>query len=88
VLGARWLPRIAEQWRLLIQGDVGGFGAASQFSWCAQAGVLWDVTEMTSVTILYKALGVDYHSGPSHTPGYFEYDTITQGPLVGVVFRL
>lgn len=88
VLGARWLPRIAEQWRLLIQGDVGGFGAASQFSWCAQAGVLWDVSEMTSVTVLYKALGVDYHTGARHTASYFEYDTITQGPLIGVVFRL
>jgi hypothetical protein len=88
VLGARWLPRVAEQWRLLLQGDVGGFGAASQFSWCAQAGVLWDVSEMTSVTVLYKALGVDYHSGAQHTPGYFAYDTITQGPLLGVVFRL
>jgi hypothetical protein len=88
VLGARWLPRIAEQWRLLIQGDVGGFGAASQFSWCAQAGVLWDVSEMTSVTVLYKALGVDYHTGARHTASYFEYDTITQGPLIGVIFRL
>jgi hypothetical protein len=88
VLGARWLPRLGAKWRLLLQGDVGGFGAASQFSWCAQAGVLWDLSEMTSITLLYKALGVDYQSGERHTQSYFEYDTITQGPLLGVVFRL
>ncbi|MEY4669320.1 MAG: hypothetical protein RL518_2019 [Pseudomonadota bacterium] len=88
VFGARWLPRIGTEWRLLLQGDVGGFGAASQFSWCAQAGILWDLSDTTSVTVLYKALGVDYHSGAPNTSSYFEYDTVTQGPLLGVVFRL
>ncbi len=87
VIGARWLPQIAEQFRLLIQGDVGGFGAASDFTWCAQAGVLWDATQSTSVALLYKALGVDYSAGASGTRSFFEYDTITQGPLLGVVFR-
>jgi hypothetical protein len=88
VVGLRWAPRVAESLRLLIQGDVGGFGAASDFTWCAQAGVLWDVTESTSVALLYKALGVDYQTGTRGSPSFFEYDTITQGPLLGVVFRL
>ena len=88
VLGARWMPRIASQWRLLIQGDVGGFDIASHFSWCAQGGVLWDASESTSVALLYKALSVDYETGSRGTSNYFEYDTITQGPLLGVVFRL
>jgi hypothetical protein len=88
VVGLRWAPRVAESLRLLIQGDVGGFGAASDFTWCAQAGVLWDVTESTSVALLYKALGVDYQTGARGSSSFFEYDTITQGPLLGVVFRL
>lgn len=87
VIGTRWLPRLSEQFRLLLQGDVGGFGAASKFTWCAQAGLLWDATPSTSVALLYKALGVDYQRGVSGTPSFFEYDTITQGPLLGLVLR-
>jgi hypothetical protein len=87
VIGARWIPRISESFRLLIQGDVGGFGAASDFSWCAQAGVLWDVSKTTSFALLYKALGVNYQTGSRGTPSFFEYDTITQGPLLGAIFR-
>jgi len=88
VLGARWAPRIYGSLRLLLQGDIGGFGAASVLTWCAQGGILWDVSEATSVALLYKALGVDYHSGARDTSSYFEYDTITQGPLLGLVFKL
>lgn len=87
VLGARWMPRLSESFRLLVQGDVGGFGAASDFTWCAQAGVLWDASQTTSVALLYKALGVDYQSGTRGTRSFFEYDTITQGPLLGLIFR-
>jgi hypothetical protein len=88
VLGARWAPSIADSWRLLIQGDVGGFGAASTFTWCTQVGVLWDASETVSVALLYKALSVDYEDGVRGTKSFFEYDTITQGPLLGLVFRL
>jgi hypothetical protein len=87
VIGTRWLPRVSEQFRLMLQGDVGGFSAASKFSWCAQAGLLWDATPSTSVALLYKALGVDYERGVSGTSSHFQYDTITQGPLLGLVLR-
>jgi hypothetical protein len=87
VIGARWMPRLNESFRLLVQGDVGGFGAASDFTWCAQAGVIWDASATTSVALLYKALGVDYQTGTRGTKSFFEYDTITQGPLLGLVLR-
>jgi len=87
VVGVRWMPRLSESFRLLLQGDVGGFGVASDFTWCAQAGGVLDLSSSTSVVLLYKALGVDYHSGNRGTASFFEYDTITQGPLLGVVFR-
>lgn len=88
VIGARWMPRLSDAFRLLLQGDVGGVGAASKFTWCAQGGVIWDASGTTSITLLYKALGVDYESGTRGTSSYFEYNTITQGPLLGLVFRL
>jgi hypothetical protein len=88
VIGVRWAPRLNDSLRLLLQGDIGGFGVASDFTWCAQAGVLWDVSSGTSLVLLYKAIGVDYQTGTRGTRSFFEYDTITQGPLLGLVFRL
>lgn len=87
VIGLRWLPRLDEKWRLLVQGDVGGFDMASHFTWGVQAGAMWDGGESWSVVLLYKLLSVDYETGDKNTSSYFAYDTITQGPLLGVVFR-
>jgi hypothetical protein len=88
VIGLRWATKIADSWRLLLQGDIGGFGAASDFSWNTQVGVLWDASESFSLALLYKAISVDYQTGVRGTKDFFEYDTITQGPLIGLVFRL
>ncbi|MFM1848038.1 MAG: hypothetical protein RL417_1512 [Pseudomonadota bacterium] len=87
VVGLRWLPRIADKWRLFLQGDVGGFDIASHFTWHAQAGAMWDCGESWSLLLLYKIMSVDYETGTKNTPSYFSYDTITQGPLIGAVFR-
>jgi len=87
VVGVRWLPRLSESWRLLLQGDVGGFDIGSHFTWGVQGGAVWDAGTSWSVVLLYKLLSVDYEAGDKSTASYFAYDTITQGPLVGVVFR-
>jgi hypothetical protein len=88
VLGARWIPRISNSWRLLVQGDVGGFDTASHFTWLAQLGGMWDAAEDITLIVAYRALSVDYDTGTQGTKDYFQYDTITQGPLFGVVFTL
>jgi len=87
VLGSRWIPQITDSWRAIIQGDVGGFDAASTFSWAAQVGALWDASESISVVFMYRLLSVDYSTGTRGTRSFFEYDTITQGPLLGLAFR-
>ncbi len=35
----------------------------------------------------YKALAVDYETGTPGQKGYFMYDTITHGPIIGLVFK-
>ncbi len=87
VVGVRWLPRIAAHWRLLVQGDIGGFGVASDFSWNTMAGVIWDKGGSWSIALLYRLLDVDYETGTRGTPSRFVYDTLTQGPILGVAFR-
>ena len=35
----------------------------------------------------YKATWVDYENGTPGQAGYFAYDTVTYGPLMGVIFN-
>jgi hypothetical protein len=36
--------------------------------------------------VRFKALWVGYEDGTPGQPGYFNYDTLTRGPLLGVIF--
>ncbi len=88
VVGLRWMPQIADNWHLILKGDIGGFGAASDFTWNLQGGIIWDATDYLSLVFQYRALSVDYSTGTVGTPDRFAYDTITHGPLFGLAFRL
>ncbi len=87
VIGIRFLPKISDNWRVLLQGDVGGFNVSSDSSYNLLGGVLWDVGETYSIALLYRALWVDYSKGDPGETNRFVYDTVTHGPLVGVAFR-
>ena len=63
------------------------FGVESDFSWTTAIGLHYRISDVTSVELQYKALGVDYDEGTRGTPGFFSYDTITHGPLIGVSFE-
>ncbi|WKZ56700.1 MAG: hypothetical protein QY326_08195 [Bdellovibrionota bacterium] len=87
VIGLRFIPRLSDEWRLLLQGDVGGFDVSSDSSFVASGGFLWDVGESWSLVLLYKALWVDYGAANPGDSDRFLYDTVTHGPLLGAVFR-
>ena len=87
IVGLRWQRRLTPKWRVLMQGDVGGFGTASEFTWNLMGGFAYDRWQNISLFMTYRALGVDYKTGTPGTPDYFEYDTVTQGLLAGVGFR-
>jgi opacity protein-like surface antigen len=84
VIGAKAQFPLGGRWSCSVRGDVGGFGVESDFSWTAAAGVLYRFSERFSVELQYKATGVDYDEGVRGSPGYFSYDTITHGPLLGM----
>ncbi|MEO1601907.1 MAG: hypothetical protein AAFU49_15875 [Pseudomonadota bacterium] len=89
VVGLRVQHRLSPSWRVQAQGDVGGFGigVASEFTWNVMGGIAYDGWEQTSLFLMYRVLGVDFDSGTRGTSSFFEYDTITQGPLLGVGYR-
>jgi len=75
-----------DKWSANARGDIGGFGAASDFTWNVQGGIGYHFNKTWSAHMQYKALSVDYDNDKTGTNS-FAYDTITHGPLLGVVAR-
>lgn len=81
VIGMRAFVPLSEKLSLQAQGDIGGFGAGSEFSWSAMATVNYVFNSQLSASLGYKVLDVDYdHDG--HV-----YDTQLSGPVLGMTYR-
>ena len=87
LIGARWTRPINDRWKFLIKGDVGGFGVESDFTSSLAAGAVYSFSDRFALDLQYKALWVDYEDGNAGQRGYFAYDTVTHGPIVGFQFN-
>ncbi len=79
-VGLRSTIGIGRRWEVVLGGDVGGFDAASQFTWSAVGtiGYVFNIGRVeSSIFAGYKAIGDDY------TDGGFTWDTVLHGPIVG-----
>jgi hypothetical protein len=88
VVGARLRHQFASGSEFNLLGDVGGFGAGSEFSWQAVATYGFDVNMFGSTmrsVVGYRALSVDYSENGQH--GKNGLDWIQHGPILGVAFR-
>jgi len=85
VVGARWTTNLSENWKFHVRGDIGAGGA--DFTATAAAGVRYSINEWLDFDFQYKALWVDYTTGTPNTLDYFKYDTLTQGPIIGLNFK-
>ena len=87
IAGVRLIQDVAEDWLVIVRGDIGGFGVGSDFSWNAQGGVGYEVSNSFSLVAQYKALDVDFENDEAGAAAFLSYDTTTHGPVVGFVFR-
>ena len=78
VLGTRLRVSLTDKWFAVVAGDVGGFGAASDFTWQAYGGNDYQFNERWSLKVGYRALGVDYENSG------FKFDVVQHGPLIGL----
>ena len=88
VVGARIRHQIAPGRELTLIGDVGGFGAGSEFSWQAVATYGFDVNCFGSplhTVIGYRALAVDFSEDGRF--GKNALDVVQHGPVMGVTFN-
>ena len=68
-----------------MQGDIGGFGAGSQFTWNVEGVFLYCVARFVSLGLGYRALDTDYRRGSGAAK--FKFDMLIHGPLLGAVFH-
>lgn len=87
VIGARWTYPVNEKWSFRLRGDVGGFGIASDFTAAIEAVALYDINKKWQLKMSMKSLWVDYEEGTKGTKGYFAYDTVNFGPVLGITYR-
>lgn len=88
-VGLRLRQDLAPGQSLMVRGDVGGFGAGSDFSWQAIATYSWQMCIGQGYALDgylgYRALSVDYSEGTGNKR--YEYDILQHGPVVGATLR-
>ena len=71
--------------QLRVYGEIGGFGAGSDFAWQVFPTVGFKFTDRFSLEVGYRWIDVDYKTGDGNNR--FAYDVLTQGPVGGLAFR-
>ena len=88
--GRRHAPRhlrvlpINEKWHIAANGDIGGFGVESDFTWSVTSVLGYDFSlfdHPASVYLGYRAIGWDFteRSGSNR----FTWDVVMHGPIMG-----
>lgn len=81
IIGARTQWNLKEHWFLAAEGDIGGFGVNSDFTWNLQGTVGYNFTEMFSMELGYRYFDTDYEDSG------FTYDIAQFGLLLNANFR-
>jgi hypothetical protein len=80
LIGARIVRPLADNLLMRLRADVGGFGAASDFTWNVEALGEYRCSECCGLQLGYRVLDVDYANGD------FAYDVNYRGPIALLVF--
>jgi hypothetical protein len=88
-VGARVQHQLAPGQAIEVRGDVGGFGAGSQFSWQAIATYNRPLCMVHGIPIDgylgFRALSADFSQGSGRSR--FEWDNVIYGPVIGATMR-
>jgi opacity protein-like surface antigen len=83
IVGARMIVPIRSRWSVQARGDIGGFGAGSDFTWQVIGGVSYRLNDWVTFRGGYRHLSVDFDSGGTG----FLYDVGMGGAIIGVSVR-
>jgi len=82
LVGARVRRDLNDRWLVHLRGDIGGFGAGSDFTWNLEADASVRVTERLSLIFGYRVLDIDYDEGVDLQR--FLFDAGISGPRFGM----
>ena len=89
LVGLRLRHQLAPGQELLLRGDVGGFGAGSEFSWNVMGAYSFEIGVYYGATVSgvlgYRALAVDFEKGSG--ANRYDYEVVQLGPLLGLTLR-
>jgi hypothetical protein len=86
VIGARGMTPLGKNWTGFARFDIGGLGLSSNITFLGYLGARWLFAEAWTLELGYKALWVDYEEGDVGATDRFAYDTVSHGPLIGIIF--
>ena len=81
---AKW--DLSDKWALDFYGDIGGFGAGSDFTYRLGTGLDYSFNDNVSVRAGYTVVDFDYSTGSGFDK--LRYETTLYGPNLGFQFRL
>ena len=72
----------------ILASYMGGLALESDFTASTSLGAIYTINDRLELDMRYRGLWVDYESGDPGDADYFEYDTVTHGPLIGLKINL
>jgi hypothetical protein len=81
MFGVLWKWKFADKWALRARGDIGGFGAGSDFAWSAAGLFDWRPWKHVGFWFGYRALYHDYKTGSGPE---FAFDATMHGPVIAL----
>jgi len=85
IIGLRYVNQFSDQWSLTLYGDIGGFGASSDFTWQGLGLINFQPWKNVAIVAGYRGIGTDYETGSGVDK--FTYDATVHGPLIGLDIR-
>lgn len=82
IVGARIGLGLTRRLSFSARGDIGGFGAASELTWSANALLKFQVSEHFGLLAGYHVLDWDFHDGTGNKT--FDYNMQLRGPILGM----
>jgi len=85
IVGLKLKQRLRGPLSFTFEGDIGGFGAGSDFAWQLWPMVGIDVSKRATLGLGYRVLSEDYQTGSDNQ--LFKYDVITQAMVFGAAIK-
>ena len=90
LIGARAFIDLSERWTFALNGNIGGFGVGSDFTWGAMGTIgyrfrLFSEKNNARVAGGYRAIYQDYKDGSGDDK--FEWDVTLHGPILGLSIK-